>query len=237
MVSVFSPALEMTANEHRRVTEVTYLGYVWGTLAALRRMRTRDHGTIIQVSSALAFRSIPLQSAYCAAKHAIKGSPRQSDASSFMNVSRVHVGMVHLPAINTPQFDWVRSRLPHEPQPVPPIFQPEVAARAIAWASRNHRRDLWVGWPVAKAILGNRVMPAWLDRYLGRRLYRAQQTLAPARPHADNLRSPAPIDHEAHGRFDRRARAPSGYLWFTTHRAMLAGVFLLVILAGVLQPG
>jgi NAD(P)-dependent dehydrogenase (short-subunit alcohol dehydrogenase family) len=229
MVSVFSPVTEMKPEEYRRVTDVTYLGYVWGTLAALRRMRARGRGTIVQVSSALAFRSIPLQSAYCAAKHAIKGFTESLRSELIHDGSPIHVTMVHLPAVNTPQFDWVRSRLSQRPQPVPPIFQPEVAARAVVWAAHHQRRDLWVGWPTFKAIVGNRIVPGLLDRYLASRGYDGQQTRERAVPErADNLWSSAVGLHAAHGRFDARAQGASVYLWLTTHRWIVTIAALLV---------
>src|ERR671937_49501 len=157
---------DMQADEYRRVTEVTYLGIVHGTLAALRRMLPRDRGTIVQVGSALAYRGIPLQSAYCAAKHAVQGFTESLRSELLHDRSRVRVTMVQLPALNTPQFSWVKSRLPREPQPVPPIFQPEVAARAIYWAAHNDRRELYVGWPTVKAIVGNKAAPGLADWYL-----------------------------------------------------------------------
>jgi NAD(P)-dependent dehydrogenase (short-subunit alcohol dehydrogenase family) len=210
MTSVFSPVAELTAEELRRVTEVTYLGSAFGTMAALRRMVPRDRGTIVQVGSALAFRSIPLQAAYCAAKHAISGFLASLRCELLHDGSHVHVTEVQMPALNTPQFDWVRSRLPRRAQPVPPIFQPEVAARAIYWAAHHRRRQLWVGLPTVEAIVGNKLAPGLLDRYLARTGYRAQQTDEPARPdRADNLWAPLPGDAGAHGRFDDRAHARS----------------------------
>src|SRR5688500_18035584 len=160
MVSVFSPAKQMTAAEFRRVTDVTYLGYVYGTLAALRRMLPRDRGTIIQVGSALAYRGIPLQSAYCAAKHAIQGFTESVRCELMHERSNVKITMVQMPAVNTPQFGWVKSRLPRNPQPVPPIFQPEVAADAIVHAAQQYRREWYVGWPTVKAIVGDKLAPA-----------------------------------------------------------------------------
>ena len=207
MASVFSPVKEMEADEYRRVTDVTYLGVVHGTLAALRRMRPRDRGTIVQVGSALAYRAIPLQSAYCAAKHAVAGFTESLRTELLHDGSRVHVTTVHLPALNTPQFDWVKSRLPRRAQPVPPIFQPEVAARAIVWAAHQRRREVWVGGPTVRAILADRLAPGYADRRLARAGYDAQQTdepADPARPH--NLWRPLAGDHGAHGRFDDRAR-------------------------------
>lgn len=223
MVSVLSPVKELRAEEYRRVTEVTYLGYVHGTLAALERMLPRDRGTIVQVSSALAFRAIPLQSAYCAAKHAIKGFTESLRAELLHDDSGVRVTMVHMPALNTPQFEWVKSRLPYRAQPVPPIFQPEVGARAVVYAALHpERRDLTVGWSSMRAIWGNRVAPGLLDRYLARSGYRSQQADEPeSLTRADNLWAPAPGDHGAHGRFDARARRYSTQLWLTEHRSLL----------------
>lgn len=182
MASVFSPVRQMLADEYRRVTDVTYLGTVYGTLAALKRMFARDRGMIVQVGSALAYRSIPLQSAYCAAKHAIVGFTDSLRSELIHDGSHVKLTVVHLPAVNTPQFGWARSRLPNEPQPVPPIFQPEVAARAIVWATEHHRREGWVGWPTMKAIVGQRLIPGLLDRYLAHVGYSAQQTDQPESP-------------------------------------------------------
>lgn len=156
----------MTPEEFRRVTEVTYLGYMYGTLSALRRMAARDRGVIVQVGSARAYRAIPLQSAYCAAKHAVEGFTESLRCERLHDRSRVRVVMVQMPALTTPQFDWVKSRLPGRAQPVPPIVQPEVAARAVLWAADHDRKEMWVGWPTVKAILGNRVAPRLLDRYL-----------------------------------------------------------------------
>lgn len=167
MLSVFSPVKEMTAEEYRRVTEVTYLGYVHGTLAALQRMLPRDHGSIVQVGSALAYRAIPLQSAYCAAKHAISGFTESLRSELLHDGSRVHVAVVHLPAMNTPQFGWVKSRLPNEAQPVPPVYQPEAAAKAILWAAHHRRRELIVGVPTVRTILADKVVPGLLDRRYG----------------------------------------------------------------------
>src|SRR5215212_9552601 len=192
MVSVFSPVKEMTAEEFRRVTEVTYLGTVYGTLAALKRMLPRNRGSIVQVGSALAYRGIPLQSAYCGSKHAIQGFTESLRSELIHDRSDVQLTMVQMPALNTPQFGWVRSRLPRKPQPVPPIFQPEVAAEAIVWAAHHGRDELWVGWPAVKAIVGNMVMPRVLDRYLARSGYDSQQTgeLAEHENRRDNVFEP-----------------------------------------------
>jgi NAD(P)-dependent dehydrogenase (short-subunit alcohol dehydrogenase family) len=228
MVSVFSPVREMTAAEFRRVTEVTYLGIVHGTLAALRRMLPRDRGIIVQVGSALAYRGIPLQSAYCGAKHGVQGFTESLRSELLHDGSRVRVTMVQLPALNTPQFSWVRSRLPREPQPVPPIFQPEVAARAIYWSAHHERRELSVGLPTVAAIWGNAIAPGAVDGYLARHGYEAQQTDEPARAdRRDNLWEPVPGDHGAHGRFDHRARPFSLHGWMNRHRWLaVAGIAL-----------
>ena len=223
MLSVFSPVKQMRPEEYRRVTEVTYLGYVYGTLAALRRMLPRDRGIIIQVGSALAYRGIPLQSAYCAAKHAIQGFCDSLRAELIHDGSRVRLTMVQMPALNTPQFGWVRSRLPRRGQPVPPIFQPEVAAGAIAWAADHDRREILVGGPTVQAILGNKVAPGWLDHYLARNGYDSQMTDEPEDPdRPDNLWQPVPGDHGAHGRFDHLASPASWQLWADLHRGWLA---------------
>jgi NAD(P)-dependent dehydrogenase (short-subunit alcohol dehydrogenase family) len=223
MVSVFSPAKVMTPAEYRRVTEVTYLGYVHGTLAALRRMLPRDRGVIVQVGSALAYRGIPLQSAYCGAKHAIQGFTESVRCELIHDGSRVRVTMVQLPAVNTPQFGWVKSRLPRKPQPVPPVYQPEVAAEAIVWAAHDYRREWYVGASTALTILGDKLAPGFGDWYAARSGYDAQQYDGPddpARPH--NLDAPLPGDHGAHGAFDRRASATSAQFWLSRHRDWLA---------------
>jgi NAD(P)-dependent dehydrogenase (short-subunit alcohol dehydrogenase family) len=233
MTSVFSTVEETTPEEFKRVTEVTYLGYVHGTLAALRRMRPRDEGVIVQVGSALAYRGIPFQSAYCAAKHAIQGFCESLRTELLHEGSRVRLTMVQMPALNTPQFGWVKSRLPRKAQPVPPIFQPEVAARAIVWAAHHKRRELWVGWPTVKAILGNRLAPGLADRYLARNGYESQQYDGLDDPHrAHNLWEPVPGDHGAHGAFDDRAKDRSLQLWAATHRGWvtLAGAGLASLL-------
>jgi NAD(P)-dependent dehydrogenase (short-subunit alcohol dehydrogenase family) len=210
MVSVFSPIKEMEPREFQRVTEVTYLGYVYGTLAALKRMLPRDRGTIVQVGSALAYRSIPLQSAYCAAKHAVVGFTDALRCELIHDGRRVHVTVVHMPAVNTPQFAWVKSRLPNKPQPVPPIYQPEVAADAIFFASERRRREIWVGGPTVKAIVADKVVPGLLDRFLARNGYDSQQTEESVGPNRrDNLWRPVDSDgggdFGAHGSFDKRA--------------------------------
>lgn len=225
--SVFSPVKEMTAEEFKRVTEVTYLGVVYGTQAALRRMLPRGYGTILQVGSALAYRAIPLQSAYCAAKHAIQGFTESLRTELIHDDSNVHVTMVHLPAVNTPQFSWNKTRLPNHPQPVPPIFQPEVVAEAIHYAAHARRREMSVGMPTVVAIYGNKIAPGLGDWYLGRQGYEAQQTDEPVDPNRpDNLWQPVAGDHGAHGRFDARARDFSPQAWANINRRPLALVGL-----------
>lgn len=223
MTSVFSPVHQMQADEYRRVTEVTYLGVVYGTLAALRHMRPRNRGVIIQVGSALAHRSIPLQSAYCAAKHAIKGFTESLRTELLHDRAGLRVTMVDMPALNTPQFEWVKSRLPNRAQPVPPIFQPEVGAEAVCYAV-NHDcgPELLVGWPTLKAVVGEKVASGVLDHVLARTGYSAQQTGEPADDRPNNLWHPAPGDWGAHGRFDARARGFSVELWARTHRRWIA---------------
>lgn len=233
MVSVFSPVREMTPEEFRRVTEVTYLGAVYGTLAALKRMLPRDTGTIVQAGSALAYRGIPLQAAYCGAKHAIQGFMDSLRVELLHEGSHVHVTMVQLPALNTPQFGWVKSRLPRKPQPVPPIFQPEVAADAIYWAAHHRRRELYVGMPTVEAIVGNKIAPGVADRYLARTGIDAQQTHEPdAHDRDNNLWEPVPGDHGAHGTFDSRASSHCWQFWLTTHRRWLAVAGAALVAAG-----
>lgn len=234
MVTVFSPVKQMTPQEFKRVTDVTYLGVVHGTLAALKRMLPRDKGAIIQVGSALAYRGIPLQAAYCASKHAIQGFCDSLRTELLHDGSQVHLTMVQLPAMNTPQFAWGRNHVGRRPQPVPPLFQPEVAANAIVWASEHNRRELYVGAPTVLAIIGNKLFPGLGDWYLARTGYASQETAEPApenRP--DNLFEPMDEtrDFGAHGRFDAQARDHSWQVWLTEHRGpVLAGV--LALLAG-----
>ncbi len=235
MCSVFSPVKEMTAEEFKRVTEVTYLGVVYGTLAALKRMLPRDRGVIIQVGSALAYRGIPLQAAYCASKHAIQGFCDSLRCELIHDESNVRVTMVQMPALNTPQFSWVKSRLPRKPQPVPPIFQPEIAADAIVYAADNNRREVYVGIPTVEAIVGDKIAPGLLDHYLAAKGVSSQQTSEPVDPNRrDNLWEPVDgdRDHGAHGSFDARAREFSLQLWANKNRVWLAAGAL--ALAGVL---
>jgi NAD(P)-dependent dehydrogenase (short-subunit alcohol dehydrogenase family) len=224
-VSVFSRAEAITPDEFRRVTDVTYLGYVWGTLAALRRMKPRGRGRIVQVGSALAYRAIPLQSAYCACKHAIKGFTQSLRTELLHEKSPIRLVMVELPAVNTPQFGWSRSRMPRRPQPVPPIFQPESIAREIVRAAMQPRppREVLVGFPTVKAIMAEKIAPAVADAYLARFGVDAQMTAERTEPHRrDNLFAPLPGDRGAHGPFDERARNRSAQIWATTHRGLLA---------------
>lgn len=223
MVSVLSPALQMTAQEYRRVTDVTYLGYVYGTLAALRRMQPRDRGVIVQVGSALAYRAIPLQSAYCGAKHAVQGFTESLRSELIHDSSRVHLTTVQLPAVNTPQFSWIKSRMPRHPQPVPPIYQPEVIARAIYWAAHHRRREVSVGWPTVQAIVGDKFIPGLLDYYLAWTGYDAQQTGQPIPPdRPNNLFESLPGNYGAHGRFNDGARRASLQFWANRQRSWLA---------------
>jgi short-subunit dehydrogenase len=225
MVSVFSPVKKMRPEEYKRVTEVTYLGVVNGTLAALKRMLPRDKGKIVQVGSALAYRSIPLQSAYCAAKHAIVGFTDSLRCELIHDESSVDVTVVHMPALNTPQFGWVKSRLRNKAQPVPPIFEPEVGARAVYWAAHHKRAEIYVGYSTVEAIVGNKIAPRILDRYLGRTGYAFQQTSEPEEPgRRDNLWAPLDSheDRGAHGQFDARARPFSYQLWADLHRSWLS---------------
>jgi NAD(P)-dependent dehydrogenase (short-subunit alcohol dehydrogenase family) len=222
--SVFAPFEDITADEFRRVTEVSYLGYVYGTKAALRVMRPRDRGAIVQVGSALAYRGIPLQSAYCGAKHAIQGFTEAVRCELRHDHSGVRITMVQMPALNTPQFSWVLSRLPRQPQPVPPIYQPEVAARAVEWAATHDRREWWVGASTAATLVANTVAPGVLDWYLGRTGFDSQQTSEPVQPgRTANLWHPADAgdDYGAHGVFDDRSHRQSPQWWATSHRRSL----------------
>ncbi len=232
MVTVFAPVHKVTPDEFRRVTEVTYLGAVYGTMTALRRMLPRDRGAIVQVGSALAYRSIPLQSAYCGAKHAIEGFTDSLRCELRHDGSHVRLSTVQLPALNTPQFGWSRSKMPRRAQPVPPIYQPEVAADAIVWAATHRRREVYVGAPTVATIFGQRAVPGLLGRYLARTGYDAQQTDTPEDPNRDdNLIEPIPFDHGAHGSFDDVAHGRSPQLWASKHRRWLAGTGIAAVAA------
>lgn len=238
MTSVFAPIKEMTAEEFHRVTEVTYLGYVYGTLAALKRMLPRDRGTIVHVGSALGYRSIPLQAAYCASKHAINGFYASLRTELLHDKSHVQTTIVQMPGLNTPQFGWVRSKLPRKAQPVPPIFQPEVAAEAIFYAAHHPgRREYYVGGSTVKAIIGNKIAPSFADHVLASKGYEGQQydgEKPPDRP--DNLFQPVPGDHGAHGAFDARAHRHSWELWASEYKGLVTGA-LAVGLGGALWAG
>jgi NAD(P)-dependent dehydrogenase (short-subunit alcohol dehydrogenase family) len=225
MATIFANALDIPPADFRRATEVTYLGAVWGLLAALRRMRARGRGTLVVVGSALSYRSIPLQAPYCGAKAALRGFVDSLRCELAHERSPVHVTMVHLSAFNTPQFDLGRALLPRQPRPMGRIFQPELAARAVHWAATHRRREVWVGWPAVEAILGTRLVPGWLDRRLGRTAVEGQMTDEPMpadRP--DNLHEPVAGDHGAHGRFDAQASAESLQFELTKQRGLVLGL-------------
>ena len=224
MATVFAPFLEVSAEEYKRATEVTYLGTVYGTMAALRRMTARDSGTVVQVGSALAYRAIPLQSAYCGAKFGIRGFTDSVRTELLHDGSKVWITMVQLPAVNTPQFNWCRTKLPDHPQPVPPIFQPEVPAEAVYWAAHHRRREVDVGGSAVTAILANKIAPRLADKYLARTGYASQQIPGMAvngRP--DNLFEPVPSEAATHGMFDDRAHTRSYQVWMNTHRPLVLG--------------
>ena len=227
MATVFSPVKDTTPEEFRRGTEVTYLGTVHGTMAALKRMRRRKSGTILNVGSALAYRSVPLQAIYCGAKSAIRGFTDSLRSEIIHDGDNVHLTMVHLPAINTPQFEWALNRTGHRAQPVPPIYQPEVAARAIVFGAYARRREIWVGVPTIVAILANRIAPAFADRYLAKHGYSSQMTPEPQPADApSNLVDPIPGDYAAHGRFDARARDSNWEMMTDQHRPLAAAVVI-----------
>jgi NAD(P)-dependent dehydrogenase (short-subunit alcohol dehydrogenase family) len=233
MATIFSDALKIAPADWRRATDVTYLGAVWGTLAALRRMKPRNRGTIVQVGSALAYRSIPLQAPYCAAKAAIRGFTDSIRCELDHDRSDVHITMVQLSAFNTPQFEWGRTTLTKRPRPMGKIFQPEVAARAVYYAATHRRRELWVGWPAVQAILGTKFFPGLLDRMLGRTAVDGQHTDEPLpanRP--DNLWHPVAGDHGAHGRFDAQAHDTSWQVRLDTNRGLAAAALALLGVAG-----
>ena len=235
MLTVFGEFLDVSDEEFRRVTEVTYLGCVYGTRAAVRRMMARDRGAIVQVGSALAYRSIPLQSAYCGAKHAIRGFTDSIRSELEHHGSRVRLSMVQMPALNTPQFLWGENKMGRPSQPVPPIYQPEVAARAIAYAAQRGSRELYVGASTALVVLGNKLFPGLGDRYLGRKGYASQERPGPApRPGEGNLWEPRDNDRDfgADGPFSARARRTSGRLWLRAHPALVAAMGF-GVLAGV----
>ena len=238
MATVFCDFMHTSPEDFVRATEVTYLGAVWGTRVALQRMQPRDQGTIIQIGSALAYRSIPLQAAYCGGKSALRGFTDSLRSELIHDKSRVHLTMVHLAAFNTPQFEWGRTCMDGAPRPVGKIFQPEIAAEAVYWAAQHRRRELWVGWPTVLAIIGTRVVPGWLDRKLARDAYEGQLEERPVRePRADNLYAPVAGDHGAHGRFDAQALSHSAQYWLTTRPWLWipgAALTLALLTAGLL---
>ena len=224
MATVFSPVSKLTAEEVEHGTKVTYLGQVHGMMSALQRMRVRNRGTIVNVGSALAYRSVPLQSIYCGAKAAIRGFTDSLRSEIIHDNLNVHLTIVDLPAINTPQFDWALNKMGRKARPVAPIFEPEVAARAIFFAATHRRRDVWVGWPTVKAILANRVAPGLIDRYLAHAGYSGQLADRPTAPDAPaNLFEPVAGDYSAHGRFDDQARDRSCEMFTARHKAALVG--------------
>lgn len=230
MASVFSPAKEMSGEEYKRVTEVTYLSYVYGTLSALKRMLPRDKGVIIQVGSALAYRGIPLQSAYSAAKHAVQGFTESVRCELMHDNSQVKISMIQLPAMNTPQFNWVKSRLPRKPQPVPPIYQPEIAADAIVWAAHHYRREWYIGGPTLIAIIGDKIASGMGDWYLAKQGYDSQQYDGVADPNRpNNLYEPVKGNYLAHGDFDQRASYKCYQMWLSRYRREIL-LFLSVLI-------
>jgi len=228
--SVFAPFMEISPEEYKRVTEVTYLGYVYGTRVALEHMLPRRHGAIVQVGSALAYRGIPLQTAYCGAKHAIQGFNEALRCELLHDKSNVHTTMLQLPAVNTPQFSWVMNKLPHHAQPVPPIYEPSVIAEAICYAAEHpQRREYWVGGTTAGTLIANKFAPGLLDRYLAKTGYKSQQTSEPRPSDApSNLWEPADSesghDYGARGEFSDRAHARSAQVWLSQHHGVLGFV-------------
>lgn len=240
MATVFSPIADLSPADLRRATEVTYLGAAYGTMAALKRMREHDRGVIVQVGSALAYRAIPLQAAYCAAKHALLGFTNSLRSELMHDRSRIHLTMVHLSAFNTPQFDWARNLVGKRAQPVPPIFQPELAAEAIVWAARHRRREVYVGWPAVKTVAANKAAPGLLDRVLASAGYTGQITdEALAEDACENLYDPCDANPGAHGRFDAIARSHSWQWQLTKHRnavaigAVVLGAAALLSVSGI----
>lgn len=233
MTSIFGPFKKIEARDFERVTDVTYLGQVYGTSAALKRMLPRNKGTIILIGSALAYRGIPLQSAYCGAKHAIHGFFESLRSELIKEDSNIKLSMVQLPAMNTTQFGWVKSYLENDPKPMGKIFEPEVAARAIVSVARHPERELYVGYPTVKTIWGNKVAPGFLDDYLAKTGYSGQQTDEPVSPNRENnLWYPLPGDHGAHGSFDKESSNFSPETWMATHKKLTFGI-IGAIAAGV----
>jgi short-subunit dehydrogenase len=234
MATVFAPVSRLTAQEFERGTKVTYLGQVHGTMAALSRMRTRNRGTIVNVGSALAYRSVPLQSIYCGAKFAVRGFTEALRSEIIHDRLKVHLTMVDLPAVNTPQFDWALNKMGKKAKPVAPIFEPEVAARAIYFAATHKRRQIWVGFPTVKAILANRIAPGLIDRYLAKAGYEGQLTDEPLDPDApSNLFEPVPGDYGAHGRFGSQSKSTSTAMFAVRHRSVLCALAGIGIAGGI----
>lgn len=232
MATIFCETIEISQEDFKRATDVTYLGAVWGTMAALKRMKLRDSGTIVQVGSALAYRSIPLQAPYCGAKAALRGFTDALRSELIHDKSRVHLTMVHLSAFNTPQFEWGRTCIHFKPKPLGKIFQPEVAARGIYWAATHRRRELWVGFPAVEAILGTRILPGFLDRKLAHQAFAGQHSDEPIPPgRKDNLYAPVAGDFGVHGRFDKQAVSWSWELWIATHRWTMVTVLVAGLIA------
>ena len=240
MATIFAPLDDITPAEFKRVTEVTYLGFVYGTMTALKRMKRRDHGTIVQVGSGLAYRSIPLQSAYCGAKHAVVGFTDSLRSELIHDKSKVKIGVVHLPGVNTPQFDWGRNKMGKRAQPVPPVFQPEIPAEAIHYMARHPRREIWLTWSTWKVMIGQTFAAGYLDRYLAKAAYGGQLGKEDQPPGPGNLFETVKGDYGAHGRFDAEANTKSSELtlakhpWLTAALLTLIGLvvlFLLILLA------
>lgn len=235
MATLVGPIGKVSPEELKRVTEVTYLGAAYGTMIALKYMQPRNRGVIVQVGSALAYRAIPLQAPYCAAKHALRGFTDSLRSELIHDGSRIHLTHVHLSAFNTPQFDWARNLTRNRPQPVPPIFQPELAAQAIVWAARHRRREVFVGFPAWKAVIANKVAPGWLDRILAKGAYEGQLTDEPVQQDAcENLMKPCDVDAGARGRFDQRAKSYSAQWWFTRNRPSIVTAAVLAGLVAIL---
>ncbi|HET7413433.1 MAG TPA: SDR family oxidoreductase [Pararhizobium sp.] len=241
MVTIFAPVAEISPAEFKRATEVTYLGFVYGTMTALKHMKPRNHGVIVQVGSALAYRSIPLQSAYCGAKHAMVGFTDSLRSELIHDKSKVKIGVVHLPGVNTPQFDWARNKLGKRPQPVPPIFQPEVAAEAVHYMALHPRREIWLTWSTWKVMLGQMFAAGFLDHYLASAAYSGQESGEPALDRPDNLFESVDGAYGAHGRFDAKAQTESSQLKLATHPVMtgagigLAGILLVAAVKASLR--
>jgi short-subunit dehydrogenase len=238
MATIFAPFHRISPEEYRRATEVTYLGFVYGTMAALKRMRSRNRGTIIQVGSALSYRAVPLQSVYCGSKFAIRGFTDSLRTELMHDGVNVHLVMVQMPALNTPQFNWARNKMSRRPRPIAPIFQPEVAAEAIVYAAQTRRREVWVARSSVGSIVANKFFPGLLDHYLAKNGYSGQLTQEPAEPgQPDNLFDPVPGDPHTHGRFDDQATNVSPQLWATEHRTLLAVGLPLAVLLGAMLVG